>query len=554
MAPHDIFHPDFKPTPYWWEAYRPVAGELAEVPSRARVAIVGGGYAGLSAALELAKHGIDAVVLERGELGVGASTRNGGAVSGGVNIGKSFSGRIAEVDAERTKAICCPTAPTRSALIERLIEEEGIACFWQKRGRFVGAWTPEHYAYQQKRLATLNDDAQSGAYMVPRERQREEIASDYYYGGMVVERSASLHPALYYKGLLDACRRRGIAVCAEASVERIAPNGTGWRVETSRGAVEAGDVVIATNGYTGDADAGLRRRVVPIASHIIATEELPADLAGIADPERPHACPTPSGCCAITGCRRTARAWCSAAAPASPRSIARLSAGMLHGYMTERFPQLRGVRITHGWTGNTAFTLDALPHMGEEGGLHYCLGCNGSGVAMMTYLGYQTARKIARVAECACAFDSEDFPTIRSTPATRGFCRWSAAITGCATGSIACSPEAGRERVCSACTTPLRRIGMNSTPSNRRWRAPRRRPASAAPRRRCGGRPRATGTAATAAPRRRPTSRAPGRTPICTASKATSTTPAAGTNAPARRRRPPRSNSEWEEIARAVLT
>jgi glycine/D-amino acid oxidase-like deaminating enzyme len=78
--------------------------------------------------------------------------------------------------------------------------------------------------------------------------------------------------------------------------------------------------------------------------------------------------------------------------------------------MTERFPQLRGARVTHSWTGNTAFTLDALPHMGEEGGLHYCLGCNGSGVAMMTYLGTQTARKIARVANAPCAFDDGDFP------------------------------------------------------------------------------------------------------------------------------------------------
>ena len=101
MARRDIFHPDFKPTPYWWEAYTPVTGELVAVPQSARVAIVGGGYAGLSAALELAKHGIDAVVLERGELGVGASTRNGGSVSGGVNIGKSFSGRTAESTPER---------------------------------------------------------------------------------------------------------------------------------------------------------------------------------------------------------------------------------------------------------------------------------------------------------------------------------------------------------------------------------------------------------------------------------------------------------------------
>jgi glycine/D-amino acid oxidase-like deaminating enzyme len=78
--------------------------------------------------------------------------------------------------------------------------------------------------------------------------------------------------------------------------------------------------------------------------------------------------------------------------------------------MTARFPQLRGVRVTHSWTGNTAFTLDALPHMGEEGGLHYALGCNGSGIAMMTYLGTQTARKIARVANAACAFDGPEFP------------------------------------------------------------------------------------------------------------------------------------------------
>src|SRR5215467_3329576 len=106
--------------------------------------------------------------------------------------------------------------------------------------------------------------------MVPRERQREEIASDYYYGGMVVERSASLHPALYYKGLLDACRRRRIAVCADAAVSGIARSGAGWRVTTSRGTVEAGDVVIATNGYTGELTLSLRRRIVPIASHIIA--------------------------------------------------------------------------------------------------------------------------------------------------------------------------------------------------------------------------------------------------------------------------------------------
>lgn len=408
MAQANIFHADFIPSPYWWEAYKPTAGELVEVPHEARVAIVGGGYAGLAAALELARHGVDAVVLERGALGIGASTRNGGSVSGGVNVGKSFTGRPAEVAPERTQRLLADASDAFS-LIERLIEEEGIACFWQKRGRFVGAWTPKHYASQEKRLGELNDSAQSGATMVPRERQREEIASDYYYGGMVVERSASLHPALYYKGLLDACRRRGIAICAEASVENIAANGSGWRVETSRGTVTAGDVVIATNGYTGAITPSLRRRVVPIASHIIATEELPTELAGSLIPKRRSISDTKRVLCyyrmSPDGTRMVfgGRARFTASDP-------KLCARVLHGYMTERFPQLKGVRVTHSWTGNTAFTLDALPHMGEEGGLHYCLGCNGSGVAMMTYLGTQTARKIARVANAPCAFDAPEFP------------------------------------------------------------------------------------------------------------------------------------------------
>ena len=278
MLNPDILHPDFVPAPYWWEAYRPSAGELVEVARTARVAIVGGGYAGLSAALELAKQGIDAVVLEAAELGFGASTRNGGAVSGGVNVGKSFTGRVIDIDRARAERVLSD-AGDAFGLVDRLIGEEQIDCFWEIPGRFVGAWTKAHFEAQSRRLGLLNAAAQSGAYMVPAERQREEIDSRYYHGGMVVERSGKLHPALYYKGLLEACRRRGVSVCAKATVARIARVGNGWQVDTGRGEVAAGDIVIATNGYTGTLTPALRRRIVPIASHIIATEELPPDLA-----------------------------------------------------------------------------------------------------------------------------------------------------------------------------------------------------------------------------------------------------------------------------------
>ena len=404
----NIFHPTFKPEPYWWEAYRPGADAPAELPKRAHVVIVGAGYAGLSTALELAKLGIECVVLEAKELGHGASTRSGGAVSGGVNIGKSFSGKSLDPESPRAASLLAD-ASDAFANIERLIAEEGIDCHWQKTGRFVGAWTPRHYASQAKRIDKLNANAQSGSSMIPRERQREEIASDYYYGGMVVERAACLHPALYYKGMLDAVRRRGVTVCAMAPVGRITGAPGGWTVTTGRGTIMASEVVIGTNGYTGDITPDLKRRLIPVASHIIATEELPADVAAALVPNKRTLSDTRRVLCYYRlspDHRRVIFGGRARFTPVTPE----VSAPILHQFMIERFPQLAGVRVTHAWTGNVAFTFDALPHMGQQNGMHYALGCNGSGVAMMTYLGTQTARKIAGTANAVSAYDSGEFP------------------------------------------------------------------------------------------------------------------------------------------------
>ena len=107
MARSDIFHPDYKPRPYWWEAYEPTAGALADVPKESRVAIVGGGYAGLAAALEFAKLGVDAVVLERGLPRIGASTRNGGSMRLRSKLGK---GTVVRVTLPRTAETTMPAA------------------------------------------------------------------------------------------------------------------------------------------------------------------------------------------------------------------------------------------------------------------------------------------------------------------------------------------------------------------------------------------------------------------------------------------------------------
>jgi|SRR6267142_2600983 len=114
MKRSEVFHSDFKPEPFWWEAYKPAAGPQVDVPSQVRVAIVGSGYAGLACAIELADAGIESCVFEAGELGIGASTRNGGAVSGGVNIGKSFTGKSVELPPDQMQA-CCLLLPTPSA-------------------------------------------------------------------------------------------------------------------------------------------------------------------------------------------------------------------------------------------------------------------------------------------------------------------------------------------------------------------------------------------------------------------------------------------------------
>lgn len=405
MPRSDIFHKDFKSKPFWWDTYQPEAGELQDVPKSARVAIVGAGYAGISAAIELHKQGIDAVVIDANEPGFGGSSRNGGMVSGGVNVGKRYTGKT---EPEKLKRFYDDAADSFS-LIERIIQEEKIECQWTLAGRFGGAWAPKHYRAMADKVTMLNEHANSGCYMLPRERQREEIATDYYHGGMVIDRAAHLHPALYYKGLLGAARRRGVTICAKAPVGKITQHGKGWRLETGRGAIEAGDVVIATNGYTGDATPQLKRRVVPVGSYIIATEEMPEDLAFSLMPKNKSIYDTRRVLTyyRMSGDRRRlifgGRAKFGFTDPVD-------TAPILYKFMTDRFPQLMGVKISHAWTGNVAFTFDELPHMGKLDGMHYALGCNGSGVAMMTYLGTQTARKIAGVANYSCAFDSEEFP------------------------------------------------------------------------------------------------------------------------------------------------
>ncbi len=409
-----IFHPAFKPRPFWWEAVAIGADAPADLPTRADVVIVGGGLTGLNCAIELARGGADAVVLEAGELGFGASTRNGGGISGGNSVGKGLSGakaRQSPAEAEDWLRAIIGGASEGLSYIEALIQREEIACHYERTGRFVGAWAPKHFAGMAGKLEALNRHGEAGAYMLPRERQREEMASDFYCGGMVVNRTGKLHPALYHHGLMEAARRHGARLLGRTPAGALTRIAGGWRIGTPRGAIEAQEVVIATNGYTGDLTPDLKRRIIPVASHIIATEELDPDLARSLIPKGR----TLADSCRILCYYRLShdnRRVIFGGRPRFTQVPPETSAPLLHAMMLARWPQLKGVRVTHAWTGNLAFAFDYLPHMGvTPKGLHYAMGCNGSGVAVLSWLGAEVGRKILGKSNRAPVFDGRDFPT-----------------------------------------------------------------------------------------------------------------------------------------------
>ena len=410
-----LFDPDYKSEPFWWEAARPGTEHHSDLPQTTEVFVVGSGYSGLSAALELAHEGREVTVVDALAFGEGASSRNGGGVSAGINLGKGISGGPGQAkrgDAQKAQSeALLGESLAAYQLVQSLIEREGIECHFEPRGRFVGAYVPEHLDGLKKKAEMLNRLLDLNARVISREEQRAEIGSDFYHGGMVIERSGKLHPALFHKGLLDACAKAGVRLSAHTTVTSITGSPGAFTVKTDRGECKAEHVMVATNGYTGNLSPNIRNRIVPIASQIIATEELPEDVARELIPNGRTISETPritSYYRLLPGDRRVMYG-----GRARFQNVpADLSASVLHGMMTDRWPQLKGARITHSWSGLVAMTTDALPHMGYENGIHYCAGCNGSGVAMMTYLGQQVAQRILQNGHSDSGYAGLVFPEV----------------------------------------------------------------------------------------------------------------------------------------------
>ncbi|WPZ37185.1 FAD-dependent oxidoreductase (plasmid) [Thalassobaculum sp. OXR-137] len=403
MSDRDIFATDYSETPYWWRDAPLRELPRAEPPAACDVVVIGGGYAGLNAAMTLADHGRSVCVLEAQRFGEGASSRNGGMVSGGANVGKSTD--LARKIGEQAYRELLLDARESLDHFERVIADEGIDCDHQPVGRFTGAWTPKHYAALKAKAERLSRDSGGKAYLVPLEQQHEYIGSERYFGGMVVERTAGIQPARYLGGLLDAALRRGVTALDRTPALGLSGGPGNFEVTTPSGAIRARDVLVSVNGYANTATRWERNRTIPVASDAIATEEIGEGRVRELFPQwhmmgetkriLNYFRPSPDRKRVIFGGRATF------AADADVGRAARI----LHGRLVTIFPQLEGVRLSHAWSGNVAFTFRRIPHMGVHDGVHFCFGCNGSGVAMMSYLGHRTAEKLLGVEERPCGFE-----------------------------------------------------------------------------------------------------------------------------------------------------
>jgi glycine/D-amino acid oxidase-like deaminating enzyme len=389
--------------------------EPRALPATADVAIVGGGYCGLSAARELARRGRSVVVVERDPIGFGVSTRNGGMVIPELNAGPGALGKKYGAVGRRLYA----EVNEAFDQTEALIAEEDIDCDYVRSGQLYLAHNRAHVDDLQAMAAEHRGELGEPVHWIGREGLRDEIGSDAFFGGVVLERTGGLQPAKYHAGLARLAVDAGADLHDHTSALSIEARGTGrnggYRLTLNRGVVEVADVIVATNAYADGLVPWLRRRVVPVGSYIIATEVLDPDLAASVSPRNRMLVDTknflfywrlsPDGR-VVFGGRRSL----------SPATVTE-ARDFLYAAMVRLHPQLADARVEYAWGGNVAVTLDRMPHFGRvptgsAERVWFATGCNGSGVALNSWLGVKAAGAVCGEAPPAFA----DIP-FRAAPA-----------------------------------------------------------------------------------------------------------------------------------------
>jgi glycine/D-amino acid oxidase-like deaminating enzyme len=386
-----IFTETCRLEPYWWRAAPHERETSGSPPSAVDVAIIGSGITGLTAALHLAEAGRSVLVLDSKEPGHGASTRNAGYV--GRTLKHAFGEIISIAGRDHAVRVYRELMQAFHSVADA-VKRWNIDCRYRRQGRFLMATSPAMYEAMLREFELRKQHLGEDFSPVARGEQRAEIDTPLYHGGVRIEDHAGLHPGLYHRGLLAKARELGVSVSGFTPVTALSGDLGARELKTPGGTIRARDVLVATNGYTGDLVPWLKRRVIPFDAYVIATE--PLDEALVAK---------------LLPADRTYIDWnfnvdYIRRAPDDPRRIIfggltgervpdmRAIAIRLHARLLRIFPSLAGARIDHVWTGSCAGTLDLYPHLGTHDGVHYALGYCFAGVPMGTWFGLKSAERI----------------------------------------------------------------------------------------------------------------------------------------------------------------
>ncbi|MCF8069750.1 MAG: FAD-binding oxidoreductase [Desulfobacterales bacterium] len=382
----------FKEIPYWLDPHPTTKSySKKELSQKTDVLVIGSGFAGMSTALHLRKAGIEVTVLEKGKIGSEASSKNGGMsitgpAKGFVDILKKFGEEPAiRMFRESMDAIDC---------IEENVKEGNIDCHFARCGHFAAAFKPSHLDHLKKVQELEDKHLNHKTILFSKAQMHDEIGTDFYHGGLVDPLSVGVHPAKYIAGLVRMADDAGADLHENTSAGRIEKNGNTYIVHTNRGQIQSNNIAICTNGYTGKLTPWLQRRIVPFESFMIATEELPPDVAKAISPKNRMMFDTknrlfyfrlsPDGKRMLFG--------------PDPQGFNKSFKDKVYTARKEMvaiFPQLEKFDIEYAWAGNCGMSYSFFPSIGQHDGLYYAVGYSGHGISFASYLGKKLAGLIA---------------------------------------------------------------------------------------------------------------------------------------------------------------